>query len=190
MKRSKMKNIKFILLLCFALLVSSSCEKNNRHPNLVYMPNMYYSPAYEPYTKNNVFEDGLSARTPVEGTIKRGFVPYDYPNTNEGYELAKQLLKSSLPKTAYNLAEGKKYYDIYCAVCHGAKGDGQGQLVINEKFLGVPDYSKTRLPDMTEGSIFHVMTYGKGAMGSHASQLTKKERWQIVQYVLELRKKL
>ena len=53
-----------------------------------------------------------------------------------------------------------------------------------EKFLGIPSY-KDR--DITEGSIYHVLMHGKNLMGSHSSQLTYKERWQIVQYVEVLR---
>ena len=76
---------------------------------------------------------------------------------------------------------------MYCVVCHGKQGDGQGDLVKNEKFLGIPNY-KDR--DITEGSVYHVLMYGKGLMGSHSSQLTYEERWQIVQHVQTLRNEL
>jgi mono/diheme cytochrome c family protein len=82
------------------------------------------------------------------------------------------------------MAKGKQNFDIYCAICHGATGDGQGTLVKNEKFLGVPNY-KDR--DISDGSIYHVIMYGRNMMGSHASQLKEKERWQVVQYVDKLR---
>jgi mono/diheme cytochrome c family protein len=59
-----------------------------------------------------------------------------------------------------------------------------------EKFPGVPAYSRDRLPNITEGSIYHVITHGKNLMGSHASQLTEDERWKIVHYVLQLREQL
>ena len=81
-------------------------------------------------------------------------------------------------------ARSKSLYTIYCASCHGTKGDGQGDLVKNEKFLGVPNY-KDR--DITEGSIYYVLMYGKNMMGSHSSQLTEEERWQVTAYVQELR---
>ena len=66
-------------------------------------------------------------------------------------------------------------------------GDGNGILVEREKILGVPSYSSEKLPNITEGSIYHVIMYGKNIMGSHASQLSHDERWKIVQYVLQLR---
>ncbi len=78
-------------------------------------------------------------------------------------------------------------YDIYCASCHGKKGDGQGVLSQREKFEGIPNY-KDR--DINAGSIYHVIMYGKNLMGSHASQLTYNERWQIVHYVEQLRSRI
>ncbi|BAV94260.1 cytochrome C [Ichthyobacterium seriolicida] len=172
------------------MFISSCGQRDKSKPNKVYMPDMYYSLAYEPYSYNENFADKSSARKPVAGTVKRGFVPYDMPNTTEGYQLSKTKVVSPLEKNEDNLRNGKANFNIYCALCHGEKGDGQGILVQNEKILGVPDFSKVRLPDITEGSIFHVITYGKGIMGSHASQLTKKERWEIVQYVEKLRNDL
>ena len=114
-------------------------------------------------------------------------MPYDYPNTNEGYEDAKVNLVSPLATNDENLSTGKELYDIYCAVCHGKKGDGQGILMTREKFLGIPSYADR---EITEGSIYHVLMYGKNAMGSHAGQVNATERWQIGQHVLKLRAEL
>ena len=107
--------------------------------------------------------------------------------TNEDYEKAKISLKSPIQISDENLSEGKELYGIYCAVCHGSKGDGQGILMTREKFLGIPSY-KDR--EITPGSIYHVLMYGKNAMGSHAGQVNKVERWQIAQYVMQLRNNL
>jgi mono/diheme cytochrome c family protein len=84
-------------------------------------------------------------------------------------------------------AMGKELYDIYCAVCHGSKGNGKGILMEREKFLGVPSYADR---EITDGSIFHVVTYGLNSMGSHASQVSIKERWLIADYVLKLKSEL
>ncbi|MCK5824812.1 MAG: cytochrome c [Ichthyobacteriaceae bacterium] len=159
-----------------------SCNSNapKRNPADVFMPDMYKSVAYEPYSENSMLK-------PVLGTIKRGFMPYEIDNTLQGYNNALASLKMPIKQTAFNLKQGKELYNIYCISCHGKNGDGNGKLVLNEKILGIPEYSKTKLPNITEGSIFHVITYGKNMMGSHSSQLTATERWQIVQYVLKLR---
>ncbi|WP_299047352.1 cytochrome c [uncultured Polaribacter sp.] len=177
-----MKNLKLIIaLVVFASMVACN---NKRKPQVQYMPDMYESVPYNANAENGINDKPVN-RKPVAGTIPRGGHPaYDIPDTNEGYELAKATLKNPLAFNEKNLDNGKKMYDIYCISCHGKKGAGNGYLVEAEKFLGIPNY-KDR--DLTEGSIYHVLMYGKNLMGSHSSQLTYKERWQVVQYVQKLR---
>jgi mono/diheme cytochrome c family protein len=177
---------KYIFITLGFIVSLSSCTRDRSKPNLQYTPDMYVSIPYEPYGINTIFKDSMAAQTPPKGSIARGKKPFQFPEGLEGYALAKDSLKSPLAVTDKNLANGKKMYDIYCATCHGAKGDGQGQLVKRGKYLGVPNYKDREL---TEGSIYHVIYYGRNMMGSHASQLTEKERWQVVQYVQKLRNK-
>ena len=179
-------NYKGLLALLIFLLGIQSCSDNSR-PNYQYFPNMYEPVGYETYADSDAFANGIEAQIPVEGSIARGWEPYDYPDTNEGYEAAKANLNSTIEITDANQANGKELYSIYCAVCHGNKGDGQGILMTREKFLGVPSYADR---EITPGSIYHVLMYGKNAMGSHAGQVNAEERWQIAQHVMELRSKL
>ena len=176
---------KITSVIAVIALVFTSCDKRRR--NLQYMPDMYQSVSGEPYEESNVFPNKIEAQIPVEGTIARGHVPYEYPDTNEGYDDAKLTSKSPLTVNDLDSKKEKQLFEMYCAICHGKKGDGQGELVKRGKFLGVPNY-KDR--DITEGSIYHVIMYGRNMMGSHASQLTEKERWLIVKHVQELRNNL
>ena len=180
--------MKGILNIGFALMVSigilSCSDTANR--NYQYMPNMYEPVGYETYGAYEIFSGEQEAMLPVEGTIPRGWQPYDYPNTTEGLNLAKTDLKNPLDITEKNLSEGKELYDIYCAICHGEKGDGQGILVKREKILGIPSYDDPgRI--ITEGGVYHVQMYGLNSMGSYASQTNELERWQITQYVMNLK---
>lgn len=179
-------NYRGLILVVIVLMVMQSCFDPSK-PNYQYFPNMYEPVGYETYADSDAFANGIEAQLPVAGSVARGWEPYDYPDTNEGYEAAKADLKSPLEATAENSAVGKELYGIYCAVCHGNKGDGQGILMTREKFLGVPSYADR---DITPGSIYHVLMYGKNAMGSHAGQVNAEERWQIAQHVMELRSKL
>jgi len=182
-----MKNLLHIAYIgLFVVLLSSCSNDNSNERRIQYMgdTDMYDAVPYDAYTSNPFFENGLSAQLPVKGTIARGVVVYEYPNTEEGYQMAKDSLHSPITVNDKNLEKGKDLYIIYCAVCHGDTGDGQGILVKNEKFLGVPNY-KDR--EISEGSTYHVIMYGRNMMGSHASQLNDKERWQVVQYVDQLR---
>ncbi|TBN16804.1 cytochrome c [Hyunsoonleella pacifica] len=150
------------------------------------MPNMYESAGYETYGENKMFENGMEARTPAPGSIPRGYIPFDIENSTEGYDLAKATLKSPLDSTDVDLERGKELYEIYCGICHGNKGNGQGKLVKREKILGIPSYDDAGRA-INEGSIYHTIYYGKNSMGSYANQLNEEERWQVVSYVLKLK---
>lgn len=185
-----MKSLIKITLLTGLIVLFASCQ-DKRKPNYQFFPNMYESVGFEAYSESKLeqFEDGQTAKIPVEGSINRGWMPFEYENTNEGYQMAKDSLKNPLQPTQENLANGKYLYNIYCSVCHGNKGDGQGILVKREKFLGVPKYNDSAR-GITQGSIYHTIYYGKNAMGSHAAQLNETERWQVALYVEELKNKL
>ena len=179
------KYLKHITIL-LSLFLMTSCFDSSK-PNYQYFPNMYESVGYGTYDESDAFPNGIEAQLPVEGSVPRGWQPYEFEDSNEGYTLAKVNLTSPLLNNEDNLANGKKMYEIYCSVCHGSKGDGNGILMEREKFLGIPSYADR---DITEGSIYHVLMYGINLMGSHAGQVNDEERWQISQYVLKLRKDL
>lgn len=177
-----------ITVTALVLVVVVSCQKDSR-PNYQFMPNMYESVGYETYGEYEIFPGEQSALVPAEGTIARGYSLFDYVNTTEDFERSKLELMSTLDSTQVDMARGKELYDIYCGICHGNKGDGQGNLVKREKILGIPSYSDAGR-DIQEGGIYHTIYYGKNAMGSYANQLNEEERWQVTAYVLKLREDL
>ena len=178
-----MKSLYKIVAVVGLSFMATSCFDKAK-PNYQFFPDMYEAVSYETYSEHNVFKGGVEAQVPAKGSIKRGFVPYEIPNTPEGYALAKATLKSPLDSLSINQDKAKELYTVYCAICHGDAGDGKGNLVVKEKFLGVPSY-KDR--EITDGSVFHVITYGLNSMGSHANQLSQEERWQVADYVLKLK---
>jgi mono/diheme cytochrome c family protein len=204
-----MQNIFKILIITSVVATISSCSSKGS-PNYEYMPNMYRSIPYDAYGEYDVFEKGHSALIPPIGTIARGHSLFEYENNTEGYELAKKELKSPLTNSSeIDQKMGKELYNIYCAVCHGNKGDGNGILVKREKILGIPGYSYvSKLDDdgnvetdslgndikigrlINEGSTYHTIFYGKNTMGSYANQLNEMERWLVTHYVLKLKSEL
>ena len=187
-----------ISYLTFAMLATllwvSSCNKDPKKPGYEYMPDMYRSPSYETNSSNPNFKDGLTERKPVEGTIPVGFMHFPYPNTKEGYEAAgTEWHIADNMKSAENLTEGKRLYESYCIHCHGAEGNGDGP-VVQAGFAPPPSYTKGnssrggKMADLSDGKIYHTITYGVNMMGSHASQLLPDERMKIIQYVNELQK--
>lgn len=182
---------KISVALVLVLFVAACADKNS--PNYQYMPNMYEPVGYETYQKveNGLFPDGTEAMLPVEGTISRGYMPYEFENTPEGKELAR-LNTSPLDslQAEDNLAKGMELYTIYCAICHGDKGDGQGNLVKREKILGVPSYADPAR-NITVGTTYHTIYYGLNSMGSYASQFANEEEmWQVSEYVMKLKEDL
>ncbi|MBM55625.1 MAG: cytochrome C [Euryarchaeota archaeon] len=184
-------------------MMFASCVNDPDSPGLEYMPDMYRSPAIEayvdygedPYYVTEEFaasqRNTPSARLPVEGTIsfsgedKAFNLPYPYPNTPEGYEAAGAELVSPIASSEENIAAGAILYGQMCTQCHGEEGKGDGAISRNGHIVGIPSYSG-KLKDLPEGKMYHTLQYGKGLMGSHASQLSQKDRWLIIEYIKTL----
>ncbi|MNQ86054.1 Cytochrome c [compost metagenome] len=173
----------------------SACN-DNKSTGLEYARNMYDPIAYNQDQPNKNFANGATSQTPPPNTNPVDYIRYEYPNTKEGYE-ASVALVNPLALTEKNLTEGKHFYTVFCAPCHGEKGDGQGHIVKLDKGIsGVPAYhgadaNSSRgglMKDMPAGKVYHTIMYGLNAMGSHASQLSPEERWKVVMYVQQLQK--
>ena len=184
------KTIKFVFASAlFGLILTSftSCGKKDvNSPGVEFMPDMYRSPSLEYYGIHTVDGDTInSAKKPVEGTVSRGYIPYVYSNTPEGYEQAGLNLHNpyASQKDAFE-KDGEVLYGKFCVHCHGAAGAGDGKVA--GKLPGPPPAYNGALKNLPEGKIFHSITYGKNSMGSHASQLTQEERWKLVFYVQKL----
>ena len=188
MKKNYQNIIAKLAMTVIVLSIFSCKEKDGLAPE--YMPDMYRSPSIEPYVdygeirdRQNVdYSNTMSTRKPVEGSIPRGFTPYGYENNAEGYELAGANLKNPIEFDENIGKEGKELYGMFCVHCHGKTGQGDGTLVEREKFPPLPVKFAEGL-DISEGKMFHSITYGKGLMGSHSSQLNKEERWKLVHYI-------
>ena len=112
-----------------------------------------------------------------------GMYGADLTMTDE-YALAvadRNPLTLTLDNSEETFKKGKELYTAMCQHCHGEKGDGKGPMVASGAYNGVPNYADRAA--LSDGQMFYSIYYGKGAMGSHASQLNKKEIWTLVHYV-------
>ncbi len=178
-------------------VVSCGGAKGN-NPGQAYMPDMYYSRAYEAYGYNNIDdyeklkEKGIFYNAlPVNGTMARGDVStFNLPPNDSGYAMAASYRS---PLDTMNISAGQKkeaerLYLIHCGICHGTNLDGNGPL-----WKGgdgpYPAAPRNLLDDHTkklaDGQMYHVIMYGKGQMGSYASQLHPAERWWVINYIRE-----
>ncbi len=188
-----MNKFKILGLTAFSIaaaILVTSC-KDKKSTGWEYAPNMYEHIAYDPDQKNPNFKDGKTAQLPPAGTIPLGFTRFDYPNTRDGYNQAGGEVKNPLQQTPVNYNEGAVLFSHYCSPCHGEKGMGDG-LVVQHGFPAPPSYSKGQssrggaMKDLTDGKIYHTITYGVNSMGSYASQLSPEERWKVIMYVHHL----
>ncbi|MEO6948763.1 MAG: cytochrome c [Ginsengibacter sp.] len=185
-----MKKIKiltaFIMIIGF-MVGLQSCD-GKREPGKIYMPDMAYSRAYEAYAPNNLAKEDINyIPYPVEGTIRRGdLFPYTLAHDSVGYALSAQVKDPLPPNTPEQMKEAGRLFNINCAICHGAKMDAQGPLATGGKVPAVANLTLAQYVAMPEGTMFHSITYGKGNMGSYASQLSREQRWMVIQYVKAL----
>ena len=182
-----MKKIRILLaLILVALLVTTieSCD-GKREPGKTYMPDMAYSRAFEAYAPNNLKEEGINyIPYPVAGTIRRGdLYPYTLPNDSNGYKMSAEVKDPLPPLDTIQMAEAQRLFNINCAICHGPKLDAQGPLSTGGKVPAVANLTLAQYVKMPVGTMFHSITYGKNNMGSYASQLSRKQRWMVIQYV-------
>ena len=193
-----MKKIAIIATLVLATAVVFVGCKDKRDPGRAYMPDMAYSRAYETYAKRDtavftmdprdaghkIFYNNLAPA----GTLKRGeLYPFNVPNDSNGLLNLSNLVKNPLaPLTKAEGIEAGRLFNINCAVCHGAKAEANGPLA--PKVGGVKSIIAAS-PGFSDGRIFFVMTYGQMNMGSYASQLSREQRWRIVQYIRTLEPK-
>jgi cytochrome c553 len=193
-----MKKTAIIATLVLSMTVVFIGCKDKREPGRAYMPDMAYSRAYETYAKrldtvfttdpndagHKIFYNNL----PPAGTIKRGeLFPFNVPNDSNGLiNLSTQVKNPLEPLTGKNLEEAGRLFNINCAVCHGAKAEANGPLA--PKIGGVKSIIAAS-PGYSDGRIFFVMEYGQNNMGSYASQLSREQRWRIVQYIRTLEPK-
>ena len=205
---NKIKLLSVVGVAAVVTAVATSCgDGTTRSTGWEYARNMYDPIGYNPDQPNENFKDGKTAQTPPEGTTPVGFERFPYSASNEDYERAGAELVNPLARTAENLAQGEALYQAYCAVCHGPEGHGDGPITQDrtleaesrqlENFPPPPSYASSdsinssrggRMADLTDGKIYHTITYGLNMMGSHASQLSPEERWKVVMYVRELQK--
>jgi len=129
-----------------------------------------------------------SNRLPPEGAVPRGQEVYMFSGDPVGAEAnLKNPLAGAEDETW--MARGAEKYRVYCGVCHGEKGLGDG-TVAAKMSLKPPQLLSEKVRAYRDGRIYHIITDGQGVMGSYASQIFNTEdRWAIVNYIRHLQKK-
>jgi mono/diheme cytochrome c family protein len=180
------------LVALFGTLLLAGCrgtlsEKPPIHPNL----NMDFQERFDPQEPNPFFADGRAMRPPVPGTVARGMLKDDtrfYLGRTASGDFVQQM---PVPLTAALLQRGQERYDIFCSVCHGRAGDGQGIIMTgNYGYTPAPSYhdETVRQRMAADGYVYNVITNGVRTMPGYAQQVPVADRWAIVAYIRALQR--
>lgn len=194
-KTQSAARICFYLLPLTFLLALTGCRMD-----------MQDQPKVEAYEKD-------ALRRPVEGTVPRGHLREDRQlytgkkdqagNSNSAANQTAQqqqgananmqagaLYPDAIETFPFAVTEeivkrGRERYEIFCSMCHGATGYGDG-MIVRRGYRRPPSYHTDQLRGAPVGHYFDVITNGWGSMPAYASMIPVTDRWAIVAYIRAL----
>ncbi len=190
-------NLHGVLLVAFCVLAAGCGVRFD----------MQDQPRYKVYRKSDFFADRLSSREHPQGTVARGLLKenkalytgkIDNPDPNALVETTTNAAGNTIvtsfpnsinefpiPVTKELVDRGQDRYNIYCIVCHGPVGAGDG-MIVRRGFGAPPTYHDDRLRNAPVGHFFDVITNGWGKMNGYSAQIAANDRWAIVAYIRAL----
>ncbi len=176
-------NLSLAAFMVVAVVLSFAAARDFSRPNLEIMPDMVHGPTYQAFEPNPSTADGKTLRQPAPGTIARGLLPFRYELTEQDALRAGEELVNPLPMDDdAALARGGAAFTVFCQPCHGPSGAGDG-MVSKRGFPPPPSLLLEHAVNMKDGQIFHVITLGQGNMPGHAAQVSREDRWEIINYI-------
>ena len=185
--RAPLFDTRFMATLVLVVIVTAAGTYYSLNKLLYIQPFTWMSdqPKVKPQTPSTFFKDGYSNRMPVEGTVARGFIPYQFKGMPDS--LVKNMV-NPLPFTQEVIDRGKKRFEIYCSPCHGYYGQGDSRL--KGQFPAPPSLHSEKVKNWPDGSIYHVITNGQNVMPSYERQVPRDDRWAIIHYIRVLQRSL
>ncbi len=183
--------VNLVLAVVLAVIVGAylGLDANPAVPNWEFLPNMVRSVPADSFAPTPLLSGGQTLQPPPPGTIPRGLLPLHYAATPEDAVRAGTELTNPYPADdAAALARGAVVYSNHCAVCHGGQGLGDG-LVTLRGVAPPPSYFAENALKLTDGQMFHILTYGQKNMASYASQVPREDRWKVILHIRSLQRK-
>lgn len=141
-------------------------------------------------TYGRVFgEQRIVDRSPVEGTVSRGYFPVELPSKGNTIEEARAVgaaLANPVELTMANVQRGQERYGVFCVACHGEKGEGDGGVIGPTRFPAPPSLHTDQARGYSDGTIFHIISRGVGKMPPYANELAPEDRWKVIHYLRAL----
>lgn len=175
-----------LVVVLGVLALTWGLEPDTTQRNFDLMPGMVTSVASESFTANTVLPGGVTLQQPPAGTIPRDFRPLHYAATPEEAQRAGLELRNPYStEDVEAVGRGEVVYTTYCQICHGAGGTGDG-TVAKRGFPTPASLVAANARNITDGRIFHIVTYGQGNMPGHASQVEPSDRWRVALWLRHL----
>lgn len=205
-----MKYFFLSILFLTVIVVSAAGFRGSKSvlPPLEIFPDMDHQAKVKFQAKSDFFANGVGGRLPVAHTVPIGFeLPekaaadggkppkFGFSNGTDYYHTGKMGgffgdgIPAEVAVDAALIERGHQRYNIYCAVCHGASGNGKG---VTSKY-GILNAFNFHQPGNTDpanaaawrpdGAMFDAITNGKGLMGPYGGNIPVRDRWAIVAYI-------
>jgi len=150
-------------------------------------PNMDWQEKFEAQEPNPFFEDNRSDRLPVTGTVSRGGLKIDRAVFEGLSENGNYVARIPLELSRDFVLRGKERYDIFCSMCHGGTGVGNG-IVIGYGYVPPPSFYSENIVNMPDGELYSAIYNGVRTMPSYRHQIPVEDRWAIVAYIRALQR--
>lgn len=185
---SSIQKIKFTLLTTASMFIFG-CNAGKDQTNIELIQDMMEGPQIK--AQEGTRDGKMLNRLPPEKSVSRNYKPYPFDKADVKSAEGLVSPKSSLTKEELLDFEkvGKRKYEIYCGICHGNTGLGDGSIA-SKMLKRPPSLVSDIYSGYSDGRLFHVVTNGWGLMGGYASQVPEEnERWAIVDYVRKLQQR-
>lgn len=204
--------IGFTLLLLLLVSMTGLRGWKSKRPPLELFPDMVRQAKYKAQTESSFYADGRSGRVHATGTVPMGYCApqgKSVDSNNPSTDLAgpyKNIQFSGSPTyretgrmgtqwgtgipfevTPAIMQRGQERYNINCAVCHGATGQGNG-IASKYGLNSIANQHQQRIRDMADGEIFNTITWGKNTMMGYGSNIQVSDRWAIICYLRALQR--
>ncbi|MCX7702046.1 MAG: cytochrome c [Gemmataceae bacterium] len=198
-------------IVCLGFLLLAGCRgQTSMDPPREIFQDMSDQPKYKAQGQSRFFADGRAMRPLVPGTIPFGGANYaadagvltanpDFLREDAAFYrgvVAREpgaqppeefIRRIPVPLTKELLERGRERYGIFCAVCHGDAGYGDG-ITTKYGMVGVANLHLPKYREMPDGEIYHVIANGRNTMLPYAAQIKPSDRWAIVAWVRVLQR--
>ena len=176
----------FIVVLLGAMTLAGCRGGVSDKPPIHLNPNMDAQERFEAQEANPFFADGRAMRQPVFGTVARGMLKEDTRFFLGQEADGSHVQDIPVPITREFVLRGRERYNIYCAVCHGKAGDGEGIVMAGGYGFARIGYHNNRLRQIENGYLYDVIANGVRTMPAYGQQIPVADRWAITAYIRAL----